>query len=363
MKDLVKKITAKLGYQTDKKQILILSDDWGSVRLKSLEARESLRRKGINVDANRFDQYDCLESNKDLESLFEVLTKHRDHLGNHPCITAVTNVANPDFNAIEKDKFKQYYYETNVDTYNRFPASDRVVSLTKEGINHKIFQPQSHAREHVQVNWWMKELQNPGSMARKVFEEEFFFLGQTNLTNKELPGLGGSLDVKFAEDFISTSEILDSALHIFKDVYGYQADYMCPPAQFYSENILLVLSNHGIKWLDVARTQKVARFNKKHQQSFRILGQKSKFGFKYLVRNAVFETNFSIHENGINSCLKNIQDAFDCKQPAIISNHRASFVGGIDEKNRDKGLKSLDKLFVEILRKWPDVEFINIKDL
>jgi hypothetical protein len=363
MKQLIKKLTAKLGYQTDKKQILILSDDWGSVRLKSLKDRESLRHKGIDVDANRFDQFDCLESNKDLEGLFEILTKHKDHLGNHPCITAVTNVANPNFEAINDSGFKEYHFERIVDTHKRYPGSDCVFKLTKEGIANKIFLPQSHVREHLQINWWMAELQNPESMARKVFEEEFFFLGKKNVTNKKIVGLGGSLNCLYKEDFIEVPKITKSALKIFSEVYGYKSNYICPPAQFYPEDILPILSSQEIKWLDVARTQKVARLNKKPKQSFRILGQKSKYGFKYLVRNAVFETNFSKHDNGVNSCIKDIQDAFDCNQPAIISNHRASFVGGIEEQNRARGLKALDALLIEILIRWPDVEFININDL
>lgn len=363
MKQLIKKITSKFGYQTHKKQVLILSDDWGSVRLKSLAARQAMRKKGIDVDANRFDYFDCLESNKDLEGLFKILTKYKDHLGNHPCITAVTNVANPDFAAIKGSDFKQYHFEKNIETYKRYPNSDRVFSLVKEGIATKIFIPQSHAREHLQVNWWMAELQEKESMARKVFKDEFFFLRNNHLINKEIGGLGGSLQTLYSDDFESAAKITNSALEMFKEIYGYKSDYFCPPAQFYPESILPILSNQDIKWLDVARTQKVARLHKKPKQSFRILGQKSSYGFRYLVRNAVFESNLSNDSNGVDSCLRNIQDAFNCKQPAIISNHRVSFVGGIEEQNRIKGLKALDILLTQILKKWPEVEFINLQDL
>ena len=107
MKLIVKKITASLGYQTNKKQILFLSDDWGSVRIKSKEDQADLIKKGYKV-ASRFDQFDSLETNEDLELLFEVLTKYKDHSGNHPCITAVTNVANPDFKKIKESDFQEY---------------------------------------------------------------------------------------------------------------------------------------------------------------------------------------------------------------------------------------------------------------
>ena len=50
MKNILKKITAKMGYQTDKKQILLLSDDWGSVRIKSKEDQADLIKKGYKAD-------------------------------------------------------------------------------------------------------------------------------------------------------------------------------------------------------------------------------------------------------------------------------------------------------------------------
>jgi len=71
----------------------------------------------------------------------------------------------------------------------------------------------------------------------------------------------------------------------------------------------------------------------------------------------------SAHNYGVDSCLSQIEKSFKANQPAIISNHRASFVSRIDPKNRTKGLKALDKLFRKILLKWPDVEFVTIANI
>ena len=117
----------QLGYQTDKKQILLLSDDWGSVRIKSKEDQADLIKKGFKV-ASRFDQFDSLETNADLELLFEVLTKYKDHNGNHPCITAVTNVANPDFKKIKESDFQEYHYETTYRDWETDRKSTRLNS-------------------------------------------------------------------------------------------------------------------------------------------------------------------------------------------------------------------------------------------
>jgi hypothetical protein len=363
MKNIIKKITAKMGYQTDKKQILLLSDDWGSVRIKSTQDQEALVKKGLIIN-NRFDQYDSLETNEDLELLFEVLTKYKDHNGNHPCITAVTNVANPDFKKIKESDFQEYHYETIASTYLRYPDSDRVLNLTHEGIHNKIFIPQSHGREHVQVNWWMEELQNKDSFASKFFDHEFFFLYNSLLKNNYRGrDIVAAFDVLTQDDLDSQIIIAKDSLIIFDNLFGFKSKIFTPPALFYNPQIEEIIKREGIDWIDVGRLFKVPQTDGTEKWQFNYLGRKKKSGLKVLVRNAMFESNISQSESAVDRCLYDIEQAFKLRQPAIISNHRACFTGRIDDNNRRKGLFELDLLFSRIVKKWPDVEFISINEL
>ena len=61
--------------------------------------------------------------------------------------------------------------------------------------------------------------------------------------------------------------------------------------------------------------------------------------------------------------MKQIETAFRWNKPAIISSHRVNFCGHIDPKNREKGLDSLKQLLQEIVKKWPDVEFMAADEL
>ena len=352
-----------MGYQTDKKQILLLSDDWGSVRIKSTQDQEALVKKGLIIN-NRFDQYDSLETNEDLELLFEVLTKYKDHNGNHPCITAVTNVANPDFKKIKESDFQEYHYETIASTYLRYPDSDRVLNLTHEGIQNKIFIPQSHGREHVQVNWWMEELQNKDSFASKFFENEFFFLYNSLLKNNYRGrDIVAAFDVLTQDDLDSQIIIAKDSLIIFDNLFGFKSKIFTPPALFYNPQIEEIIKREGIDWIDVGRLFKVPQTDGTEKWQFNYLGRKKKSGLKVLVRNAMFESNISQSESAVDRCLYDIEQAFKLRQPAIISNHRACFTGRIDDNNRRKGLFELDLLFSRIVKKWPDVEFISINEL
>jgi hypothetical protein len=350
MKNILKKITAKMGYQTDKKQILLLSDDWGSVRIKSTQDQEALVKKGLIIN-NRFDQYDSLETNEDLELLFEVLTKYKDHNGNHPCITAVTNVANPDFKKIKESDFQEYHYETIASTYLRYPDSDRVLNLTHEGIQNKIFIPQSHGREHVQVNWWMEELQNKDSFASKFFDHEFFFLYNSLLKNNYRGrDIVAAFDVLTQDDLDSQIIIAKDSLIIFDNLFGFKSKIFTPPALFYNPQIEEIIKREGIDWIDVGRLFKVPQTDGTEKWQFNYLGRKKKSGLKVLVRNAMFESNISQSESAVDRCLYDIEQAFKLRQPAIISNHRACFTGRIDDNNRRKGLFELDLLFSRIVK-------------
>lgn len=363
LKQIIKKIVDFKAIKTNRKLVIIMSDDWGSLRIKSKQDQDALIKKGLVIN-NRFDEFDVLETNDDLELLFEVLTKHKDYKGNHPLISAVTNVCNPDFEKIKADNFQNYYFESIDQTYNRYPHSDRVLSLTKEGTMNNIFVPQSHGREHVQVNWWIQELQNKDSFASKFFENEFFFLGPNYINSpKRNRGIGASFDVWDAEDLKKSKLIAASSLQIFKGLYGYSSKVFTPPAMFYNPCIESVLKKEGVDWIDVGRYFYTPLINGKEKKQLNYLGKTNKSGLKVLVRNCVYESNIKETDNGVNRCLFDIEQAFRAKQPAIISNHRASFVGGISVVNRDKGLHSLDLLLKSILLKWPDVEFVSVRNL
>jgi hypothetical protein len=132
---------------------------------------------------------------------------------------------------------------------------------------------------------------------------------------------------------------------------------------FYNPEIENVLVKERITWLDVGRFFKIPLIGGGQRHQYNYLGRKKKSGLKVLVRNAVFETNMSENDDGVARCMYDIEQAFQSKQPALISNHRASFVGGLDSRNRDKGLTALDALLKKITDKWHDVEFVSTDEL
>ena len=50
-------------------------------------------------------------------------------------------------------------------------------------------------------------------------------------------------------------------------------------------------------------------------------------------------------------------------KPAVITSHRVNFIGSLVESNRDNNLRQLRMLFIRLLQKWPEVEFMTAEEL
>jgi hypothetical protein len=359
LRNLLKQGANFLGYKTNRKIIVICSDDWGGIRVKDLKRRNELQALGLNM-ANRFDEFDSLESNQDVEQLFDVLTKYRDKNGSHPVITAVMNVANPDFEKIRDSEFREYSFEPFNKTLERHPNRDHVYQLYKEGIKANIFKPQFHGREHLQVNAWLNALQRGDNRTIGAFESEFFFLNRSDVSVKMSGEFADAYDFWKKSDLEFHKTTIESGINLFNQLFGYSPVYFTAPVLKFSNELLNSLYQNGIQIIDVPSLRSEPIGKGRYRTKIHFMGQRLN-NLQCVTRNAVFETN--LHGNGIASCMKNIEGAFRFKKPAIISNHRASFVGGLQESNRTEGLRQLDILIHSILKKWPEVEFLDMEDL
>ena len=66
IKSIKKIITNIQGWKTNRKIIVIESDDWGSIRMPSKEVYNKSINNGYKVDLNPYERYDSLASEEDL---------------------------------------------------------------------------------------------------------------------------------------------------------------------------------------------------------------------------------------------------------------------------------------------------------
>lgn len=360
---LIKYLSNLPGWRTKRKIVVIESDDWGSIRMPSLEAYHKLQKKGVSVDKGdngRFNTLDTLANAEDLEALFETLTTFKDKNGNTPVFTPMALSANPDFENIERDKFQQYHYKTAFETLKDYNL-DTAIPLWKEGYENKLFNPEFHGREHLNVRLWLQALQNNDKDTLAAFNEKCWGF-------KPKSNIGSSYQAAFhvenlSKDIPVHNEIIRDGVALFEKLHARKPKFFVPPNGAIHQQVINYAAGQGLKYISSPKIHSEPVGQGKTKKRFRYIGKKGKNGLLYITRNCFFEPSYSGKGHSLEDCLSHIHTAFIFKKPAVISTHRVNYVGGLNEKNRTDGNKSLKELIARILKKWPDVEFMTSSQL
>ncbi|AXJ01689.1 hypothetical protein CYPRO_2447 [Cyclonatronum proteinivorum] len=362
LKYAIRTISNIPGYSTRKKIVVIESDDWGSIRMPSLQSLDKLEQKGLNLragDSSRYNLNDTLADSNDLTGLFEVLHSYKDHNGNPACFTAMSLPANPDFDKIRDADFQNYHYEAFTKTLERYGRTG-AFDLWKKGREENVFVPEYHGREHLNVVAWMRSLKRGDNETRLAFDEGLwaFSSSKTGGVNFQAP-----YDVEYPEDISEQVKIIKDGLSLFEQVHGYKARFFVPPNGKINSAVEEGTHEGGIKYISTPKIHHEVLGNKKTKKHFRYIGKKNKLGQTYLTRNAFFEPNQGMNKDHVDSCLKEIEMAFKYNKPAIISSHRCNYIGSLNTKNRSHGLNELGRLLRAVLKKWPETEFMSSSHL
>lgn len=351
------------GWRTNRKIIVIESDDWGAIRMPSAEVVEKLKNYGLNVEKCHYMKNDALASEEDLENLLNVLIDIVSENGQHPILTANTIVANPDFKKIWETNYEYYFYELFTDTLKKYPQHENSFKYWIEGMDKKLFYPQFHGREHLQVSRWMKDLKLPNRELQFAFRNNFYGISNSVSQHKR-KSYQAAYDIENENDLDFIQEAITDGLSIFESVFGYRSKSTIAPNFVWDADIEKILSHCGVLYLQGGRVQRFpARRVNKRKYVRRFTGQSNEFNQIYLIRNCSFEPSSNESIDWVGSCMSEINTAFMWGKPAIIDSHRVNYIGFINTDNRERSLKLLKKLLTNIVKKWPDVEFMTSDQL
>ncbi len=350
------------GWRTKRKIIVFESDDWGSIRMPSKEVREKLRGKEVIAsNTGHFNHYDTLESNDDLTALFEVLSEFRDVNGQNPVFTGLNVVANPDFEKIKADDFREYHYESFTETLKRYSNHDRVTDLWRAGAEKRLFEPQFHGREHLNVTNWLKALRNGAPKTQIGFDHGFWGFNPKPFGESPVQ-YQAAFDINEPDEIEYLKSVIQEGTRLFASIMGYQPAFFVPTNGSFNLALLETLKAKGIEYVLLDKFQKEPLGHGQYRTHFRYLGKQNNYGQTYLSRNASFEPA-SGGKDWVSECLHSINRAFRWRKPATISTHRVNYIGHLDPQNRDHGLNQLRELLTQILKKWPDAEFMTSVEL
>ncbi|MDN4166625.1 hypothetical protein QWY31_14035 [Cytophagales bacterium LB-30] len=350
-----------LGWSSQRKIVVFSVDDYGNVRLASTEARKKLIKAGADLDKNRFDTYDSLETAEDLSLLYEVLNSVKDAKGRSAKFTAYALSANIDFEKVLQENDGRYYYEVLPQTFAKLPGYETVWDVWQEGVKKGFIEPQYHGREHLNIQYFEKAYAVKDAIFLTCLQERSWS-GLPRLGFKQLD-YASAFAYETAKDIPQVSKLALEGLKTFKEVFGTEAKSFTSPGGYTHHKVEQNLMQGGISFVDTAFIKKEPQGDGVFSYTFNRSGVRNKVGQFNLVRNSVFEPSQAVHYDWVDQCMAEIEMAFRFGKPANISSHRVNFCGLIDPNNRSRGLKDLERLLKAITKKWPEVEFISAGEL
>lgn len=353
-------VCERRDFRSNRKILVIESDDWGSIRVSSLDAKKALMARGYDMDSEPFESRDALESNRDVEELYSVLTKFKDKYGRHPVITANCLTANPDFERIRESGFETYFFEPTSKTYQFYPDSERVLDLVNKGIELGVFYPQFHGREHFNFNNWIEQLRL-GTNEEVIQAFNYRMCGTISKKNPRLGNIFMPALRYYSED--NKCKVVSSVLEgtrMFENQFGYKSKTFVAPCYWWSPAIEAVLSENGVGMIQTDRAYGNCDDG---QIYYHYSGEKNRYKQFYSVRNCMFEPAINRNGNEAERCFGQIKKAFANRKIAVVSSHRVNYVGRIVQQNRDDSLKQLEWLLNRVSKDFPDIEFMSSEKL
>ncbi|PJE45275.1 MAG: hypothetical protein CUR32_00130 [Flavobacterium sp.] len=350
------------GWSTNRKIVVIESDDWGSIRMPSKNVYNDLLAQGIPVDKSYFTKYDSLESQEDLEQLFTVLQSFKDRNGRNPSVTANALVANPDFEAIKANNFSSYCFEKIEQTYLRYYGNTKVFDTWKVGIKNRLLYPQFHGREHIGVWEWMNAIRSGEIQEQLGFEYQAILgLGNRKSATRQ-KDYTAAFDYVTDEEKYSLLPIIEEGLQLFEKTFGFPSKSFIAPSAIRGDYLDEHLFKNGVMYHQLGG-QWVPNGKGGIVYKDRFWGDRNQYGQIYWRRNVMFEPSRDHHFDWVKSAMNEMEIAFRWGKPAVINSHRVNFIGTLSEENRANSLRLLSELLTAMLKKWPDIEFICSDEL
>lgn len=349
----------KKTIQLSKRVIVFESDDWGSIRIPSKKTFDSLISKGEQMSKDPFLKYDCLENKDDVCALMDTLSKFKDLNGRAPIFTLNFAVSNPDFDKIDAKK-GIFAREDITKTYSDY-YHDNILSYINEGISAGLFKPQLHCMEHLRSYDWIENLSKGDESLNLAYD--FKMIGVYSTFDKSKYGYMDELNYSQTY-FPKVCDDLKKAANMFEKLFGFRSISFTPPCFVWKEEILPVLYDIGIRFIQCGIKQYYPLGGDEFQTINHFTGEVSEEGIIFTTRNCFLEpVFFKNYRKAVRFCLRQIKIAFKNNAPAIIDTHRANYVGSIDVENRERGNRALSLLIKCVLKKYPNVCFMSSTEL
>ena len=332
MRRLERRVLSHVHWRCREPVLIFESDDWGLDRRASSDRLKALGRPGQRADED-------LETAEDLRRLFDVLDRHRDLTGRPAAFTANVIVANPDHEAIARDRY-EVYHEIPISSHEDLRAAWR------EGVQRGVICAELHGRRHFSLEEWMADLRRDVPGARQLSSERRH--GGLSLLKEE--------SERYHTEYISwrsgiepdrerLATELKESLDIIERLTGRRPSSTIAPHYTFSAGTEIAWHAAGLRFIQGGNYHVLRGADGVEKVVSHPLGERSPSGLLYLNRLAKFEPRPERPQQGLSQALSNIRWCVERNIPALIDTHRINYTG----RYREGGLRQLDEL-LESLR-------------
>jgi hypothetical protein len=343
--------------------VIFESDDWGTIRLRDRQAFDAMQSNGLELSRSPYNTFDCLERREDLESLIDTLSLYRNRNGEHPSFTLNTVLCNPIFEKIAGTGFEEYHSESLFESYQRYYGQD-LSQIWKDGILRQLIHPQFHAREHLNVYLWMRDLARGLEPTRFAFRHGFFSL-RTKTSSPVQRHYVAAFSPDCSDHFEAICCAAKDGLNRFEAAFGFRSKTFIGCNYVWPVELEPILFESGIVHLQTRLKRFAPNFNQRGKRTVmrHFTGQRNPYGQSFGVRNVLFEPYLDPAKDWVTSALRQIEHSFFFKAPAIVCTHRINYCSHINRELPKRALYLLSELLRQITRRWPDIRFLTSASL
>jgi hypothetical protein len=207
----------------------------------------------------------------------------------------------------------------------------------------------------------MKALREGHKGLRLAFEHNS--IGATMYENKEIPEYLGAFHPGTSTDIRDLKKVIETGAELFRLNCGYSPTHFISPNKESPTQLDRTLQMNGVRYLTMSKIRHYSVGDGKYRTELNWLGRKNKLGQIIITRNCIFDPVSDQGKDWVNSCLKEIDISFKWNKPAVVNTHRVNYVGHISNSNSDLGLRELNRLLSEIMKRWPETEFMTSTEL
>lgn len=339
------------AFSFSKPLVLFQSDDWGLVGIRDHEGFEELRTCGLNLGNHPHDFY-SFETGEDLHLLYDVLLRHHDSIGRHPCFVFNFVVSNVNFSEVVSSGFKDLKL---LPLDGGLPGKWQrpgLLEAYREGIAHGLIYPAFHGLTHFCQVVAEKVLQAQDERSTLL---RTLYMADTPLIYYRTPWISfeyrDDSDGERADwlDFASQHSLIKEGIHIFKRIFGISPDSACAPGYKANDDTRCAWTEMGIQ---------IAQ----NGPGLSLAPHFDKSGLLHLYRNVPFEPALDPSLYDEVYAMKKAEEVFKTGKPVIICMHSINFHSTL-KNYRDLTLSLLDRFLTMLEEKYKDLYYVDDGDL